>query len=119
MSEQIISSASELSEATEYWKAKRTDMLKGDLLNEWTSKFFKHTEKTIKEAVKQGLYSCSIYLPYQPEKKGDAWKGIFVEGIDIRVWVKKQVPGCSVEYVLEPMDGVTGGYFVLEISWSC
>ena len=68
---------------------------------------------------KQGLYSCSVYLPYQPEKKGDAWKGIFVEGIDIRVWVKKQVPGCSVEYVLEPMDGVTGGYFVLEISWSC
>lgn len=113
----IISSAQDLREATEYWKVKRGDSVKEDLLNEWVSKFAKHTEKTIKEAVKQGLFSCSVYLPYQPEKKGDIWKGIVVEGIDLRTWVKKQLPGCDVEYVLEPMEGVKGGYFVLEICW--
>ncbi len=114
----VISSAEDLQAATEFWKGKRGEMSKGDLLAEWIQKFSKQTEKTIKEAVKQGLYSCSIHLPFQPEKDKNAWnRSVMIEGQDLRNWVKKQLPGCDIEYVLEPMEGVIGGYFVLEICW--
>jgi hypothetical protein len=115
----VISSAEDLQAATEFWKGKRDEMSKGDLLAEWVQKFSKQTEKTIKEAVKQGLYSCSVYLPYQPEKDREAWNhSLKIEGKDLRNWVKERLPGCTIEYVLEPMEGVTGGYFVLEICWN-
>lgn len=121
----IIATAEELREATEYHQIKRDAKTNEELLKEWIEKFEKNAEKSIKEATKQGLYSCELFLPYQPARGEDydIWnRSLVIEenGIrkDIRNWVKKQIPGCQVSYSSYAMPGKVGYYFTLEIEWA-
>ena len=115
----MIANAEELRSATEFHQAKLDEKSNKEKLEEWKDKFEKHCEKAIKEATRQGLYSCSLALPFQPGVNKQAWnRSVMIEGKDLRVWVKEKLPGCQAEYSEEPMPGVKGGWFTLEISWS-
>jgi hypothetical protein len=114
----MIGTAEELREATEFHQTKLAEKSKEEKLEEWKDKFEKHCEKAIKEATRQGLYSCSLTLPFQPGLDKQAWnRSVMIDKKDLRVWVKGKLPGCQVEYSEEPMPGVKGGWFTLEISW--
>jgi hypothetical protein len=115
----MIASAEELRGATAFHQAKLAEKSKEEKLEEWKEKFEKHAEKAIKEATKQGLYSCSLALPFQPGVDKQAFcRSVMLEGQDLRTWVKKHLPGCQAEYSEEPMPGVKGGYYFLEVSWA-
>ncbi len=115
----MIASAEELRSATEFHQAKLNEKSKEEKLEEWKDKFEKHMEKAIKEATRQGLWSCSLALPFQPGVDKQAWnRSVMMEGKDSRVWVKQRLPGCQVEYSEEAMPGVKGGYYTLEVSWA-
>jgi hypothetical protein len=114
----MIASAEELREATAFHQAKLAEKSKEEKLEEWKDKFEKHCEKAIKEATRQGLWSCSLALPFQPGiNKQEFCRSALIDGKDLRVWVREKLPGCQVEYSEEAMPGVKGGYFTLEVSW--
>jgi hypothetical protein len=114
----MIATAEELQAASEFHKAKLAEKSKEEKLQDWIDKFEKHADKAIKESVRQGLYSCSLSLPFQPDtNKQKFCRSTMIDGKDLRVWVKEQLPGCQAEYVEEAMPGVKGGWFTLEVSW--
>lgn len=114
----MIASAEELRSVTEAYQAKLDEKSKEEKLEEWKDKFEKHCEKAIKEATRQGLYSCSLSLPFQPSVDKQAFcRSVMIDKKDLRMWVKQQLPGCQVEFSEEAMPGVKGGYFTLEVSW--
>ena len=115
----MIATAEELRSATEFHRAKLNEKSKEERLEEWKDKFEKHADKAIKEAVRQGLWSCSLALPFQPSAdKQEYCRSTRIDGKDLRVWVRERLSGCQVEYSEEAMAGVKGGYFTLEVSWA-
>ncbi len=114
-----VATAEELRAAAEFHKAKKEDKSKEELLQEWIDKFEKQADKVLKEAVREGLFCCSLRLPFQPDVKNIMeWNTTTkIQGKDLRSWVKSRLPGCEVEYLNESMPNVKGGYFTLEISW--
>ncbi len=115
----MIASAEDLRSATEFHQAKLDEKSNKEKLEEWKDKFEHNAEKAIKAATRQGLYSCSLTLPFQPGVDKQAYcRAVKMDGKDIRVWVKERLSGCQVEFSEEAMAGVRGGYFTLEVSWA-
>lgn len=114
-----VATAEDLRAATDFHRSKKDERSKEEKLEEWVEKFDKYGEKTIKEAVREGLFCCSLRLPFQPDVKNIIqWNTTTkIQKKDLRTWVKSRLPGCEVEYVNESMPNVKGGYFTLEISW--
>ncbi len=121
----MIASAEELREASEAFREGQEGKSKEDILKGWMKHFEKTVDRAIKDSIRGGASSCSVQLPWQPVNTEEGKKTFVretkVEGVELRKWVQQQLPGCSIEFVSEEVDGsVKGGdvWFMLEISWS-
>ena len=116
----MIATAEELREASEMSRVSRQEKTKEELLKSWVKNFEKSVERVIKDAVRAGADICTIQLPWQPGRNHPKYvRQTKIEGMDLRVWVKEQLPGCAVEYVEEEYEKEEDGdiWFTLEISW--
>ena len=115
----MIATAEELREASKIHREARREKSKEELLASWVKNFEKSADRSIKEAVRVGLEQCSVQLPWQPGRNHPKFvRQTKIEGIDLRTWVKQQLPGCDVAYVSEEFDEDDEDiWYVLEISW--
>lgn len=115
----MIATAEELREASKIHREARREKSKEELLASWVKSFEKLADRAIKEAVRIGLEQCSVQLPWQPGKNHQKFvRQTKIEGIDLRNWVKQQLPGCQVAYVSEEVDEDKEDiWYVLEICW--
>lgn len=115
----MIATAEELREASKIHREARREKSKEELLASWVKGFEKSADRAIKDAVRVGAECCSIQLPWQPGKNHPKFvRQTKIEGKDLRVWVKQQLPGCQVAYVSEEFDEDDEDiWYVLEVSW--
>lgn len=116
----MIATAVELRKASEMSRVSRQEKSKEELVKSWVKHFEKTVDRAIKDAVRAGAEVCSIQLPWQPERSEEGKKAFVseskVDGVLLRTWVKKQLPGCDVNYVEEELEGLF--WYMMEISWS-
>lgn len=115
-----IATADELRQATSFHRERMGVKTRDELLMDWAERFPKIADRAIREAVRQGLYSCQVPIPYQPAMSEEqvAWvRELRIGTMRLDAWVRAQLPGCTVTFVEEAMAGVVGGWFTLEISW--
>lgn len=115
----MIATAEELREASKMHRAAREEKSKEELLKSWVKSFEKSVDRSIKDAIRAGAEHCSVQLPWQPGKNHPNYvRQTMIDEMDLRVWVKKQLPGCEVAYVEEEEEEDSFGWYVLEISWA-
>ncbi len=115
-----IATANELREATAFHRERTSAKTRAELLTDWIERFPKVADKAIKDAVRLGLLSCSVPMPYQPtENDRMSWaRSLRWDDKRLDQWVREQLPGCTVAYTEESQPGIVGGWMALEVSWA-
>lgn len=102
MSGNVIATAEELRDATD-WSLDNPDKKSFHEKNtEWLQWFEKRAPRILKDATRIGRYSATVDVPYQPDNK-DAEKGL----VDLRKRLRPMIPGCSIHFIEEVCEGVT------------